>query len=88
MQLYITHFLLISLIYLLDFAHSSSDIFASLKAKNNIVYLSEKSSQTIRLKSILNLNNQNLTTSSKSQKLFWSFKRIYSLPNLHGTHNS
>lgn len=39
--------------------------------------------QTVRLKSVLGVLNQtNGGGSSNSQKLFWSFKRIYFIPNL------
>jgi hypothetical protein len=63
----------------------ANDLVSLLQAKKNIIYLSEKSMQTIRLKSILNLHNQNLSSSSRSQKLFWSFKRIYAIPNMYET---
>ena len=72
-------FIRISLLNLIQ----TNEITSALRGKNNIIYLNEKSTQTIRLKSIFNIQNQNLTTSSKSQKIFWSFKRIYALPNFH-----
>jgi hypothetical protein len=71
---------------LLTAAASADHQLAGLLAgKKNIIYLNEKSSQTIRLKSILNLHGQNLSSSSRSQKLFWSFKRIYAIPNMYET---
>jgi hypothetical protein len=51
---------------------------------HHVIYLNEKSQQSVRLKSVLNVFSKNLTSTSKSQKLFWSFKRIYSMPNFQG----
>jgi hypothetical protein len=83
MQLVNLVFTLFVQTFLFDLVRSS-ELINLLQSKKNIIYLNEKSMQTIRLKSILNLQNQNVT-SSKSQKLFWSFKRIYSIPNMYET---
>lgn len=63
-------------------------------ASSNIIYINEKSSKTIRLKSVLSLNSAIASTNSrndavataqlagrKNQKIFWSFKRLYAMPN-------
>jgi hypothetical protein len=55
----------------------------SFKLNDNLIYLNEKAAKTIRLKSLLsmnNLNGNNEQQSTKTQKIFWSFKRIYSVP--------
>lgn len=48
---------------------------------SNVIYLNEKSSHTIRLKSVLSLNDP--VSDNKLQKIFWSFKRIYLSPPLN-----
>jgi hypothetical protein len=46
-----------------------------------IIYLNEKSSQNIRLKSVRSLFTESKQhQQQKSQKIFWSFKRIYTMP--------
>jgi hypothetical protein len=55
----------------------------NLKLNDNLIYLNEKAASTIRLKSVLSMNNLNGNSeqqSTKRQKIFWSFKRIFSMP--------
>ena len=44
------------------------------------IHLTEKSSQTIRLKSVLNNNS---TKNETKRQIFWSFKRLYSVPSVN-----
>ena len=60
--------------------HLNNAQFASSKRDTEkIIYLNEKSSQNIRLKSVRSLFADTLLQ-QKSQKIFWSFKRIYTMP--------
>ena len=58
--------------------------FFSKNKNDNFIYLNEKSAQTIRLKSVLSMSRDSTSNSTasaqKTQKIFWSFKRIYSIP--------
>ena len=61
---------------------STTTTTTSMSHNEKIIYLTEKSSQTIHLKSvrsILEVSGQ-LTPLKSTQKIFWSFKRIYSMP--------
>jgi hypothetical protein len=61
---------------------------ATTKSGKHIIYVNERAYKNIRLKSVLTLNKQlsesRLASGSvpiaKTQKIFWSFKRIYTIP--------
>ena len=58
-------------------------LFSSSNSKRDaekIIYLNEKSSQNIRLKSVRSLLSEHHQIQQKSQKIFWSFKRMYTMP--------
>lgn len=51
-------------------------------ADNEIIYLYKRSTETIRLKSVLSIfeNEQSKPEGSKRKQIFWIFKRIFSVP--------
>ena len=80
-----------------------SKIFNKKQQQLNTIYLNEKASKNLRLRSVLNVNindlnsisNKKLSTQSpslastpatvKTNKIYWSFKRLYTLPRFNST---
>lgn len=87
-------------IFLLTCSLTSASALSQASASNNVIHVYETASKTIRLKSVLSLLNAVTTTRPtrlrdnavdlaaagrhKQQKIFWSFKRIYAMPNWTG----
>ena len=80
-------FILLNAIIEFSQADIDESFIVELKRNKQIIYLNEKSSNTIRLKSVLSLNKENLLTTSNNNKInakpkiLWQFRRIYSMPN-------
>lgn len=72
-------FLLLTIFFCIIIKHECLDQDFS---PTNIITINERSSiGNVRLKSVLSLK----TANSKTQKIFWSFKRVYNLPTLSGS---
>jgi hypothetical protein len=96
-------------ILLYSFSHfSCGKIIETINGKklsslqSNTIYMNEKASKNLRLRSVLNLNVKNdasftdpnsvkqigQSPGSKINKIYWSFKRIYTLPKFSAVPNA